>query len=576
MAKKRSKLINRELSWLEFNQRVLGEAQDTSIPLLERLKFLAISASNLDEFFTVRVGGLELVAIEHASRKDPAGMTPTEQLAAISQRTHQMVADQVRCYGGVLEPALAEAGVRRIRPTDLTERQARDAARVFQDQVFPVLTPMVVTSAHDFPLLASQTLSVCVHIRPGPVDADTPRYAVIPFARSAPRFVTLPSDGGYEYMLLEDLIGMYVERFFPGEDIVESVPFRITRNADFVVREDLAADLMVQMSQVLDARKQGHCVRLEVSDRITSQLFAFLKQALELDEGNTYSVPGPLGMAAFMQLTELEGFDKLKVRPWPPRPSPAVDPRQSMFACLADHDVLLYHPYESFDPVLRLIEEAAEDPDVLAIKQVLYRTSRNSPVVAALARAAENGKAVTAIVELKARFDEARNIEWARSLERADVQVIYGIKGLKTHAKICIIVRREPHGIRRYLHFGTGNYNEVTARLYSDASYMTASEEFATDATNFFNAISGYSQPLKYRKIEAAPIGLRDRILEMIASETEHKRQGHKARISAKLNSLVDPDIIEALYEASSAGVRIRLNVRGICCLRPGVKNLSE
>ncbi|OHB81962.1 MAG: RNA degradosome polyphosphate kinase, partial [Planctomycetes bacterium RBG_16_64_10] len=575
MGKKRSKFINRELSWLEFNQRVLGEALDRSLPLLERLKFLAITGSNLDEFFMVRVGGLQLLAAEGLAKTDASGMTPDEQLSAISVRTRQMVRDQTACFQGELAPALAENGIRCVRPAALSERQASNVQQVFEARIFPILTPMVVTSAHDFPLLVNQTINVGVHIRPGPIDADRPRFAIIPFGRSAPRFLTLPSDGGYEYMLLEDVVSMHIERFFPGEDVVECVPFRITRNADLSVREDLAADLLVQMSEVLDARKQGHCVRLEIADRVTPTMLAFLKQVLEVDDANVYSTPGPLDLASFMQLTGLQGFDHLKFKPWPPQPSPAVDLTQSMFDCLRHHDVLLYHPYESFDPVVRLIDEAADDPDVLAIKQILYRTSRNSPVVAALARAAERGKSVTAIVELKARFDEARNIEWARSLEQSDVQVIYGIKGLKTHAKVCIIVRREPHGIQRYVHYGTGNYNEVTARIYSDVSYMTTNEELAADATNFFNAICGYSQPLKYRKIEAAPLGLRAKLLGLIASEIEHRRQGHKAFITAKLNSLADPAIIKALYEASAAGVKIKLNVRGICCLRPGMKKIS-
>ncbi|MEX1095265.1 MAG: polyphosphate kinase 1 [Planctomycetales bacterium] len=403
-----------------------------------------------------------------------------------------------------------------------------------------------------------------------------PRFAVIAFGRSASRFVTLPSDGGYVYMLLEDVVAAFVERFFPGEPIVECVPFRITRNADLALREDQAADLLEEMEEVLDARKQGSCVRLEIADRVTTGTLAFLRETLGVEDRQIYPLPGPLDLAAFMQLTELKGFDDLKYEPWPPRPSPDIDPAAAMFDVIARRDVLLYHPYESFDPVVRWIDEAADDPDVLAIKQTLYRTSRNSPMVEALARAAEKGKHVTAIVELKARFDEARNIEWAKNLEQAGVQVIYGVKGLKTHAKICIVVRREPQGIRRYVHFGTGNYNEVTARLYTDASFITCNEDLGADAVNFFNAVTGYSQPQKFRKVEAAPIGLREKLIEMIESETDRKQHGQKARIEAKLNSLVDPGVIDALYAASQAGVKVRLNVRGICCLRPGVKGLSE
>jgi polyphosphate kinase len=576
MVKRRSNLLNRELSWLEFNQRVLDEARDATLPLLERLKFLAISGSNLDEFFMVRVGGLQHLAAEGVMRSDPSGMLPEEQLVAISERTHCMVHDQLKLFLEDLEPALEREGIRRVRPFQLSDRQVRDVQRVIEEQIVPTLTPMVVTSADDFPLLPNQTLNLCVHIRSDNGGEPGPRFALIPFGRSAARFITLPADGGYEYMLLEDVVSLCLDRFFPGENVVECVPFRLTRNADLSVREDQASDLIEEMREVLDARRQAHCVRLETTDRVTSTLLDFLKRAVGVAQREIYISPGPLDLAALMPLTELTGFQRLKVEPWPPQPSPLVDMTQSMFDCLAQHDLLLCHPYESFDPVVRLIEEAADDPDVLAIKQTLYRTSPNSPIVAALARAARQGKSVTALVELKARFDEARNIQWASSLEQDDVQVIYGIKGLKTHAKICIIVRRESHGIQRYVHFGTGNYNETTARIYSDVSYMTADEQYAADATNFFNAICGYSQPLKFHHIEAAPIGLREKILELIASEAEYRRQGQKARISAKLNSLVDPQIIQALYDASAAGVRIRLNVRGICCLRPGVKRLSE
>jgi polyphosphate kinase len=317
-------------------------------------------------------------------------------------------------------------------------------------------------------------------------------------------------------------------------------------------------------------------VRLEIAAQADAETVAFLRQALGVDEGEIYALPGPLDLAGFMRLSDLQGFDNLKYEPWPPRISPDVDLGAGMFNVLARRDILLLHPYDSFEPVVRLLEEAAEDPDVLAIKQTLYRTSRNSPIVAALERAAERGKYVTAVIELRARFDEARNIEWARNLERAGVQVIYGVKGLKTHAKICIIVRREPYGIVRYVHFGTGNYNEITARLYSDVSLMTANEEVGADAISFFNAITGFSQPQRFRKIDAAPLGLRERIIEMIDAETDRKNHGQKARIIAKLNSLVDPEIIEALYRASNAGVEIRLNIRGVCCLRPGVPKLSE
>ncbi len=576
MSQRIPRFFNRELSWLEFNQRVLDEARDASLPLLERLKFLAITASNLDEFFMVRVGGLQLLARQGNTKPDPSGLTPQQQLEAIGRRASQMVSDQYTCLIEELDPRLSQAGIRRLQAADLSEKQARVVEQLFESEILPVMTPMAVDTNGEFPLLINQSLNVCVRLKPAPPRTRQPRYAILPFGRLASRFITLPSEGGYAYMLFEDVVLEFIERFFPGEEVLECVPFRITRNADLSLREDLASDLLAQMQQLLDERKLSDCVRLEIVDGASAQLRRFLKQRLEVDERDIYSVAGPLDLSSFMQLTELRGYDDLKYDPWPPQPSPLVDPRKTVFESIARRDILLYHPYESFEPVQRLVEEAASDPDVLAIKQTLYRTSRDSPIVAALMRAAEAGKYVTAIVELKARFDEARNIEWARNLERAGVQVIYGVKGLKTHAKLCIVVRREPHGIRRYVHFGTGNYNEQTARLYSDASYLTCHEEFGADATAFFNAISGYSQPQRFRKLEAAPIGLRERLLELIAAETTARQQGQPARIRAKLNSLVDPAVIEALYDASQAGVDIDLNIRGICCLRPGVKGLSE
>jgi polyphosphate kinase len=570
-----SKFINRELSWLEFNQRVLDESCDPEIPLLERLKFLAITASNLDEFFMVRVGGLQMVAERPSSKQDASGLTPQEQLTAISQRTRQMLADQYACFMADLEPKLAASGIKRIRTQDLSERQSRSLEQVFAEEIFPVLSPVAVTGVDDFPLLSNQSLNILVQLAPA-VGSEQPRFAVISLRRSSSRFITLHVDGGYGYTLIEDVIRLYVERFFPGEKIVEAVPFRLTRNADLSVRDDLAADLMTEIEEILDARKQSACVRLEIAAGASDAALAFLKQVLSVHTDDVFSTPGPLDLSAFMQLTDLPGFDNLKYEAWPPQPSPQVDPRKSIFDVLTQQDVLLIHPYDSFEPVMRLVESAADDPDVLAIKMTLYRTSRNSPIVAALRRAAERGKYVTAVVELKARFDEARNIEWAKNLEHAGVQVIYGVKGLKTHSKICLVVRREPQGIQRYLHFGTGNYNENTSRLYTDVSFMTCNEELGADGTNFFNAITGYSQPQQFRKLEAAPIGLREKLIEMIDIETQRRQQGQDAEIVAKVNALVDPKIIEALYAASQAGVRIRLNVRGICCLRPGVPGLSE
>lgn len=567
--------FNRELSWLEFNERVLEEARDDSNLPLERLKFLAITGSNLDEFFMVRVGGLTLLAEGGVVSADPAGMTPRQQLEAITDRAGRMLADQYECFSTQLEPLLAEAGIRRVAPADYTQRQARNLERYVADEILSVLTPMAVRGEGDFPQLVNQMLCVCVRLKPAQ-GGDKPRFALIPFGRSAHRFVTVHAEKGFAYTLLEDVVARFLHLFFPGEETVECVPFRITRNADMGVRDDLAADLMTEIEEALDARKQSACVRLEIAAHASPTTRQFLQQALCVGDAAVYPCPGPIDLSAFMRLAELSGFDQLRNPPWPGQTPPRLDPGKSMFQAISRGDVLLIHPYDSFEPVVRLIEEAAEDPDVLAIKQTLYRTSRNSPIVAALEKAAERGKNVTAIVELKARFDEARNIEWARNLERAEVQVIYGVKGLKTHAKVCIIVRREPQGIQRYVHFGTGNYNESTARLYSDVSLMTCDEELGADAVSFFNAVTGYSQPQRFRKLEAAPIGLREKLLEMIEAETQRKREGQPARIAAKLNSLVDPKIIDALYAASQAGVEIKLNIRGVCCLRPGVPGLSE
>lgn len=582
------KYFNRELSWLEFNQRVLNEATNKTVPLLERLKFLAITASNMDEFFMVRVGSLKLLSSRGSTKRDPSGKTPDEQLAAILSRAHQMVADQYRCFNDEIEPELNARGIRRITTEQLSQGQANDLEQIFENEIISILTPMAVTSSEDFPLLSNQALNVAVRLAPSPqessnlgdeVASDTaaqPRFAVIPFGPASSRVLTLASEHGYDFILLEDVIGRFVNRFFPGETVEECVAFRISRNADLGVRDDLVADLLAEMEEMLDARKESSCVRLEIAGSASDIIRTFFKDVLAVNEEDIFDIPGPLDLSAFMRLSGLEGFNDLRYDPWSPQPSPSVERADDIFEVISRRDVLLYHPYESFEPVQRLIEQAADDPDVLAIKQVLYRTSRNSPIVAALHRAATKGKNVTVIVELKARFDEARNIEWAKHLEQAGVQVIYGVKGLKTHAKVCIVIRREPHGIQRYVHFGTGNYNESTAKLYSDVSFMTSNEELGADATSFFNAVTGYSQPQSFRKIEMAPTGMRETLLEMIETETQRKLQGQKAQIIAKLNSLVDPRIIDALYAASQAGVKVRLNVRGVCCLRPGIAGLSE
>jgi len=591
-----ARYINRELSWLEFNQRVLDQSMYQRVPLLERLKFLAITATNLDEFFMVRVGSLRLQRDRRGDALDPTGMTPSEQLDVVYSRVDRMIHDQYDCFLNQIEPALQAESFERVRMVTATAKQRENARRIFDEEIFPVLSPMSVDSAYPFPLLVNLGTYLCVRLQ-GESSSDedgtqelngegnpttinvhksTERFAFIPLGKAISRVVTLPSDKGYCYALLEDVVSTFAGEFFPGIEVIESVPFRITRNSDVSVREDSAADLMAGMEQVLHERRLADSVRIEIAETASDSAIDFLRTALELEPRDVFLIPGPIELSSMMSLTDMPGFGALRDPSWTPQASPSIDPSRSMFETISERDLLLCHPYESFEPVVRLIEEAADDPDVLAIKQVLYRTSRQSPIVAALKRAAQRGKYVTAIVELKARFDEARNIEWAKSLEQAGVHVIYGLRGLKTHAKVCLIVRREPQGMQRYCHFGTGNYNEATARIYGDVSYFTKNEELGADATSFMNAISGYSQPQSYRRIEAAPLGLRKRLLNLIESETQRKKQGQKAYIAVKLNSLVDPVMIDALYKASKAGVQIKLNIRGSCCLRAGVPGLSE
>ena len=568
--------LSRELSWIEFDFRVLAQAEDASLPPLERLKFLAITASNADEFFMVRVGGLKMLKRQGEEHPDPAGRTPSEQLAEISARMRELVERQHAGLQKEIEPQLKKGGIRRMRMEELSAAQLRHVEAQFEDFIFPVITPVAVSAAaEEFPLLAGLGLALYVRLEDAP-DGSGPRHALVAMPKGLARFLALPGEAGFSYILLEEVVRAYAGRLFTGVKVLECAAFRLTRNADMGVREDLAGDLMAQMREVLVERKESDCVRLEIEKQASKEAQAFLKAALKVEEADVYAVPGPLDLAAFFRLANLAGYDALKIEPWAPQAVPEAPPAESMFDVLQRGNLLLFHPYESYDPVLRLLQEAADDPNVLAIKQVLYRVSDNSPVVASLMRAAERGKHVTALIELKARFDEARNIDWADALARAGAQVIYGVKGYKTHAKVCVVVRREPAGVVRYVHYGTGNYNEKTARLYSDVSFLTREEDYGADASAFFNTLTGYSQLVKFRKLEAAPLGIRPRLLELIEGEAERSRQGEPAEIDAKVNSLADPELIEALYRASQAGVKIRLNVRGICCLRPGVKGLSD
>ena len=568
--------INRELSWMEFNQRVLNEALRDDLPLLERLKFLAITASNLDEFYQVRVGGLILMRRSRRNAPDASGLTPMANLAAIRQRMARMMEAQYTLLNTTLLPALAENGIRILKPAGLTPDRAAHIAGVFEDTIFPLLTPLAIDEDGDPPLVPA--LHLIIACRLTDPDTQTTRHALIPIPDTLPRCIALPVDEkeSYECLLIEDLVIARAADLFPGENLTAATAFRVTRNGDIAVQEEDAIDLAGEMEDVLTARRFADTVRLELPADCPRELANIIRKATGAGPNETLRPPGPLGLAAFMELAFLPGFDHLRNSEWPAQNSPALVPGATMFETIAAGDVLLHHPYESFEPVLRLIEEAAEDPDVIAIKQVLYRTAKKSRIIDALIRAAENGKHVTALVELKARFDEARNLHRADELQRAGVQIVYGVKNLKTHAKICLVVRREDGRLRRYVHLGTGNYNESTARLYTDLSYLTCKPEYGNDASLFFNAVTGRSKLVKFQRLVPAPTAMKPRLLELITGEADRAKQGLPARITAKVNSLQDPDIIKALYQASRAGVEIRLNVRGICCLKPGDARFSK
>ncbi len=579
---KDSKFINRELSWIEFNKRVLQQACDPTLPLLERIKFLAITSSNLDEFMMVRVGSLKRQNDQNPHLQDPSSRNVEQQLHEVTTACKEFVDAQTHLFTSILESSLIDSGIRRLSLPEILVSIPEGVEQKL-NELEAVISPQHLDESKNFPLLLGLTLHLIVRLRrEANADSETENsdeqrfdFAVIPL-RNLGRIISVPVETGHAYILLEDMLKSQLHRFFPGREIVECKTFRITRNADIELREDSAADLMVGMEELLESRRLSRVIRVEHDDDCSDCILNYLKENLQVNEEDLYASRGPLDLTYLFSLHALRGFDQLRDTPWLPQINPEIDPTQSMFANIAKGDLLLVHPYESFDPVVRLIEEAAADEQVLAIKQVLYRTSKKSPIIAALKRAAQNGKYVSVIVELKARFDEERNIEWAREMERSGVQVIYGIKGLKTHAKVCIIVRRETDGIMRYMHFGTGNYNEVTANLYSDISLLTCKEDLGAEATSFFNAITGGSQLKHLQLMAASPDSLRNRLLKLIEQEKSRCEQGQKGEIIAKLNALVDPEIIEALYRASQAGVNVQLNIRGICCLRPGVPGLSD
>ncbi|ORX01360.1 RNA degradosome polyphosphate kinase [Mycobacterium triplex] len=572
--------LNRELSWLDFNARVLALAADTSLPLLERAKFLAIFASNLDEFYMVRVAGLKRRDEMGLSVRSADGLTPREQLARIGEQTQRIATRHAREFLDSVRPALAQEGIYIVTWADLDQAERDQLSTYFTEQVFPVLTPLAVDPAHPFPFVSGLSLNLAVTVK----DDGGQHFARVKVPDNVDRFVELGSEDGNEgqvvrYLPTEELIAAFLPELFPGMEIVEHHAFRITRNADYEVEEDRDEDLLQALERELARRRFGSPVRLEVADDMTESMLELLLRELDVDPGDVIEVPGLLDLSSLWQIY---GIDRPALKDWTfvPATSPAFADREtpkSIFATLREGDVLLHHPYESFSTsVQRFIEQAAADPNVLAIKQTLYRTSGDSPIVRALIQAAEAGKQVVAMVEIKARFDEQANIRWARTLEQSGVHVVYGYVGLKTHCKTCLVVRREGSTIRRYCHIGTGNYNGKTARLYEDVGLLTASPDIGADLTDLFNSLTGYSRKVSYRNLLVAPHSIRTGIIERVEREIAAHREHGGGRIRMKMNALVDEQVIDALYRASRAGVRVEVVVRGICALRPGAEGFSE
>jgi len=572
-----SHYLNRELSWLEFNARVLAEAETPEVPLAERLKFLGIFASNLDEFFMVRVAGLRAQQGGKVGDVPPDGMTPDEQLAAISLRAHALVDRAYRLWNTDLYPALRRAGIVLVRPEELDPVELAALDERWKNDIFPVLTPLLIDPGHPFPHLRNKTINLGIMLtRDGHAHAG---FGVIQVPAMLNRLIPVRVLGAERgFVLLEDLIARHVGEFFEAARLRGTYPFRVTRNWDLEIDEEEGEDLLLTIQAELRRRDRGNAVRVEIGmGEGVNNSVARLCKALHVDpQQDVYRVSGPLYFADLIAMIENETRRELKDDRFTPQiPGPIRD-KEDMFAVIRDRDLVVHHPYDSFDPVVELINQAADDPDVLAIKQTLYRTGGDSPIVKALARAAENGKQVAAIVELKARFDEASNIRWAHTLEQSGAQVIYGLLGLKTHAKALLVVRREQGRLRRYVHLGTGNYNPGTARLYTDIGLFTCNKEIGEDVTSLFNLLTGYSAPSKWHRLVVAPLGLHEAILGLIARETANARAGKKANIHAQMNALVDVDVIDALYAASEAGVEINLRIRGVCCLRPGIPGLSS
>lgn len=568
--------INRELSWIEFNDRVLREGLNTELPLMERLKFLGIVSSNLDEFFLVRVAGLRRARDAGVRRRDPSGMTPAQQVSAIHARVRRMIQEQsdgiINCLSG-----LRRHGLRLLDPHEWNEEHQRFLRGYFQKELQPVLTPLAVEELRPAPVLPNLQLHVAALLAASGEDgAGGGKIVVVPVPTQFRRLVELPCEDGTELARLEDVITVFLPKLFVERAVLASAVFRIARDADVIISDDESPDLLGTVEQAVRSRRRRVAVRLTISAGVDGRILQFLAGWLKLRSEEVYELPVANDAGLLMELANWPGFDQLRSDDWPPQTPRDLLGADDLWSAIKDRDILLFHPYESFDPVVKLLEQAAEDPHVLAVKQTLYRTSGNSPIVRALQRAGENGKEVTVLVELRARFDEARNVAWARRLEDAGCHVIYGVAGLKTHAKALLIVRREGSRIQRYVHLATGNYNDRTARLYSDLGLLTADRDIANDTSAFFNLLTGYSEAVGWSKLVIAPTGLHRRIIELIEREIKVSTPDRPGLIMAKANSLQEPEVIRALYRASQAGVRVLLNIRGVCCLRPGIKGVSE
>jgi len=569
---------NRELSWIQFDRRVLSEATDKDIPLFERLKFLAITASNLDEFFMIRVASLKDMDNAGYKKPDISGMTPKQQIKKLGTATHELVDEQYATFNN-LQKEMGRAGIKLVGEINgLKKKQLDFIDRYFEENVYPVLTPMAVDSSRPFPLIRNKSLNIGALVKRKTEEDTEYEFATVQVPSVLPRIIEVPDsdEEGRTLVLLENVIERNIEKLFLNYDIITTCQFRIMRNADLEIDEEEAADLLKEIEKQIKKRQWGEVIRLEVQHDTDERLLEVLKQELMVKKDELYFIDGPLDLTVCMKLYGLDVDESMKEPKYTPQIVPEIEAAEDIFSAIRNADILMHHPYQTFEPVVNFIRQASIDPQVLAIKMTLYRVSGNSPIVSALAQAAENGKQVTVLVELKARFDEENNIVWARKLEHAGCHVIYGLVGLKTHSKIALVVRSEDDGIRRYIHLGTGNYNDSTAKLYTDVGMFTCKETYGEDATAVFNMLSGYSEPASWNRLSVAPLWLKDKFLYLIGRERDNAAAGRPGHIIAKMNSLCDSDVINALYEASAAGVKIDLIVRGICCLKTGIPGVSE